>query len=209
MALQSVFNNQPSRQYKKGQIIIYQGESISNIYYIKSGFIKVYDITIDGTEKLIMILGRGDIFPLIWTVAGKRPLRYFYETYEDAELCYVTRDELLQTIDSNHVATKELLRYFVTRINELMLRIDCIEATSAKLKVAQVMQYLALSHGIKQANGKHEIKFKITQQNLANMAGITRETTSLQMTELEKEKIISHRNDHLVINLPRLEELFF
>lgn len=207
MSLQSVFNNQPSREYKKGQIIIYQGELFSNIYYIQKGFVKVYDIALDGTEKLIMILGKGDMFPIVWTVAGKRPLRYFYEAYEDAVLCYMSRDELIKTIDDNHSVTKEILRYFVTRTNELMLRIDCIEASSAKLKVAQVMQYLALAHGKKLANGKYKICFTITQQTIANMAGITRETTSLQMTELEKEKVITH-TENLLVDTIKLDSLF-
>lgn len=206
MQIDEIFKDASPRSYARGQVILYQGENVENIFYIRSGYVKVYDITSEGREKLMMILGPEDIFPLVWSVSGKHSLNYFYEVFEDADVCALDRDKFLELNDEHHDVTKAMLRYFLTRTSELMLRIECIEATSAKHKVVQVLEYLALSHGKLVTEDTYTIKLSITQQNIADMAGITRETTSLQLQELQKEKIVTSRNSHMVIHTDRIAE---
>lgn len=200
----SIFNDAHLRSYPKGQILLYQGERTNNIFLIKSGHVKVYDITAQGVEKLIVILGPDDLFPLVWTFNTDDALHYFYETYDDTAVCVMPRNELMSAIDTSHEITKQLLQYFVERTKELTSRVECIEATSAKHKVAQVLSYLATAHGENIAKDTFSIRLQITHQSIANMAGITRETASIQLKELETEKMFKNTDAGLVVHTDRI-----
>lgn len=205
--LRSIFEEAHVRKYPKGQILLYEGETTKDVFYINSGFVKVYDITAQGTEKLMLILGPEDIFPLIWTYGQTNPLHYFYETYDETEVSVLPQEKMLEASDSAHEVTKQLLEYFVDRSQDLMNRIDCIDATSAKHKVAQVLAYLAKAHGDQIADTEsYNVRITITHQSIADMAGLTRETASIQLKELEKEKHYKGSGDMLTIHLDRIED---
>lgn len=204
--IESVFSESHARTTPKGQIVLYQGEKTQNVFKINKGYVKVYDVTSQGSEKLMLILGPGDIFPIIWTFGNTDSLHYFYETISDAELAVITRKDITQNVRKSHPFTVQLLEYFVERTKDLMLRIDCIESTSAKHKVAQVLLYLATSHGDKIAKNTLKVKIPMTHQSIADMAGINRATASLQLKELEDEKMYKSTNNNLVIHTDRIEK---
>lgn len=204
--MDQLFTESNKRSYSKGQILLYQGESSNNLFQIKSGYVKVYDVTAHGTEKLILILGPDDVFPLIWNFDGDEDMHYFYETFTDAELSVADRSGLLELIEKDHELTKHLLDYFVKRSQQLLSRIDCIEATSAKHKIAQVYEYLADSLGTEVVKDAFKLDIPITQQSIADMAGITRETASLHINDLIDEGMISTANHTLLIHRDKIEE---
>lgn len=203
----SVFDDAHVRKYPKGQILLYQGEKTSDVFSIRKGYVKVYDVTAQGSEKLMMILGPDDIFPLVWAFRGTESLHYFYETFDDAEVCVIPKAELLKSVKQSHSFTLHLLEYFVDRTKELMSRIECIESTSAKHKVGQVLSYLATAHGKRIAKETYKVGFSITHQSIADMAGLARETASLQMKQLEKAKVLKTDKDFLLVHTDRLENL--
>ena len=205
-SLTSVFDDAHMRNYPKGQILLYQGEKTNDVFRITSGYVKVYDVTAQGAEKLMILLGPGDIFPLIWTFRGNDSLNYFYETIDETEVAVVPREGLITSLKTSHQFTVHLLEYFVERSSDLMKRIECIEGTSAKHKVAQVLDYLAHSHGDEIAEEAYKVRIPITHQMIADMAGITRETASLQLKKLEKGKMIKNTDDHLLIHLDRVND---
>lgn len=204
--LSSVFDSAHFREYPKGQILLYQGQKTEDVFQIQKGYVKVYDVSAQGNEKLLMILGPDDIFPLVWTFRGSESLHYFYETFDDTEVCVVPRSTLIDSIKESHPITLHLLEYFVERTKQLMSRVECIEATSAKHKVAQVMSYLAEAHGKSVAQNGYKVELPVTHQSIADMAGITRETASLQIKELEKAEIIENANSSYLIHTDRIED---
>lgn len=198
--LTSVFDDAHVRKYPKGQILLYQGEKTNDVFRIRSGYVKVYDVNSSGIEKLLIILGPDDLFPLVWTFRSPEALHYFYESIDTTELAVVSRQKLISSLSKSHKFTVHLLEYFVERTSDLMKRIECIEGTSAKHKVAQTLEYLAHALGDPVKSDELKVKVPITHQMIGDMAGITRETASLQLKQLEKLKIYKNNNNHLIIN---------
>lgn len=206
--VESVFSKAHKRIYPKGQILFYQGEKTENVIRIVSGYVKVYDITSEGDEKLLLILGANDIFPLVWTFTKPERLHYFYEAVDDTEISVMKRDELRAAVESTHAFAIYLLEYFVNKSSDLMMRIECIEAGSAKFKVAQVLSYLASAHGDEVARCAYKVRIPTTHQMIANMSGLNRSTVSLQMKKLEKAKIFKDTaSGGFIIHTDRIENL--
>jgi CRP/FNR family transcriptional regulator len=78
---------------------------------------------------------------------------------------------------------------------------------NARIKVTTVILTCAKRFGKKQKNGDLVIQILLTHKNIASLSGLTRETTTLEIEKLKKEKIITYKNRLLVIkNLAKLEE---
>ena len=194
------------RQYAKGQIVLYQGEETTSVFKIVSGYVEVYDVTAHGNEKLLLILGAGDIFPLLWTFGGNERLHYFYETIDDTEIEVMLREDFIRTVEESHEESLTMLRYFVETSRQLMSRIECIDSTSARHKIAQVLNYLAEAQGENKQGEVYRIKIPITHQAIADMAGVTRETASLQLKALEKKKMFENKDAYLLVHRDKIVE---
>lgn len=190
----------------KGQILLYQHDKSDSIYLIKEGYVKVYDITARGEEKLLLILKPGDMYPEFWSLGGAQPLLYFYESLSDVELCSMPKTKLNKLISDDHSATKNILKYYMTRTRDLMSRLESIEGTNASYKVGHVLQYLVRVHGKDMGKLKSEIQLPITHQNIADMAGVTRETASIQIKMLADKKVILS-NGALTVYKNKLEKM--
>lgn len=206
-AFDKVFESGLTRKYQSGQILLYQGEKTPYVFFIRSGYVKVYNIDAKGEEKVLLLLGQGDIFPLIWSFKGSRSLSYFYEVAEDAEITTVEREKFLRVVQEDHATTLASLEYFIENSSELLMRVESIEGTDAIHKVGQVIQYLAKTHGKKVAKDTMKIKPKITHQTLAFMSGLARETVSIQMKHFQDAKAITKSGSHLLVHTDRVQDL--
>ncbi|HEU4913924.1 MAG TPA: cyclic nucleotide-binding domain-containing protein [Candidatus Saccharimonadales bacterium] len=68
----------PLKSFKKNETLIFQDDQPSEIYYIKSGFVKGYDIDSQGTEQLIWLGSEGDFVPLSWVFDAEPTVPYFF-----------------------------------------------------------------------------------------------------------------------------------
>lgn len=189
--MDEIFASGHPREYPKGQILLYQGSGTYDTFHIKSGFVKVYDITSEGEEKILLILGPGDVLPIIWSYRGDY-LHYFYAALTDVELTTLPYNTFIKVSDKKHEYTLELLRYVVDRTQELMKRLESIDSTSSEKKILLTLDYLGTVHG--KVNGRSIVLPEfITHELVANMTGLSRETASLIIKELENIKLLTQR----------------
>jgi CRP-like cAMP-binding protein len=99
-----------------------------------------------------------------------------------------------------------VLNYVSTLAGELVRRVRTIENKESKDKISSIMQYLAKIAGNEQKHGKFKIELKLTHQDIAGLAGVTRETASTQLKKLEQGKVIETRNGYLVVDTSRLNQ---
>ena len=92
-----------------------------------------------------------------------------------------------------------LMNYFVNQGN--------IICGCAQNKVASILLQLTHDHGDLK-NGKLVINFPATHRIIASIIGLTRETTSVQMSKLQKMGVISTKRTQFVVNdLEKLKKL--
>jgi CRP-like cAMP-binding protein len=180
-----------TRKYRKSQVLFHKDDEVTSIGLIKSGWVKVVDYDKNGQEKILLLLHEGDLLPIIWRENVISNLHYWYETVTEVEISRAPKssiEKLLKTdLDLNH----QLFNYTQCMLHELLLRVESIEVTSAKDRLLKTLLYLS-----KKSNparyGYIKSPIKLTQSLLAALTGVTRETISTSMAELEKEKIIKY-----------------
>jgi CRP/FNR family cyclic AMP-dependent transcriptional regulator len=194
--LTTFLETSPTRAYKKGEIIIFQGEAPRSAYIVKKGVVKAYNLSVNGDEKPVAFYSTDEIFPASW-VYGKVPSAvYYYEVFTADVIVYlVNREEYINFIKSEpNLLFEELERYVTDQLGKSM-RLNALQHSRASDKLIYTLHYLALSHGRTVGPQHMEITLDLTHQDFANLTGLTRETAATELNKLKHQGVISY-NKH-------------
>lgn len=183
----------PVKSFKKGEIIIFQGEAPRSAYVVKSGTIKAYNLSVAGDEKPVAFYTAGSVFPDAW-VYGKLPNAiYYYEAFTPGVQLYVIdRHDFVRFIKHHpELLYQELERYLTDQLGKSM-RLNALQHSRASDKLLYTLHYLALSHGQTVAPQQIEITLNLTHQDFANLTGLTRETAATELNKLKHAGVISY-----------------
>lgn len=197
------------KAFKKGEIIVFQGEAPRSAFVVKSGTVKAYNLSISGDEKPVAFYTADSVFPGPW-VYGKMPNSiYYYEAFTpEVSLYAIPREEYVRFIKSRpQLIYQELERYLTDELGKSM-RLNALQHSRASEKLLYTLHYLALSHGKTVGPQKIEITLDLTHQDFANLTGLTRETAATELNKLKHASIIDYgKGSAYRLNLAKLMQL--
>jgi CRP/FNR family transcriptional regulator len=205
--VEQLFAEGRERTYPKNQLIHYQGDPLSHIYLIKNGFIKAYTILDSGDTRTILLLGPGDIFPISFSSSmdwTEYTIRYFYQTLCDTEVRVLPSDILKDRIDSDPELLGTYMTYLSASNEAIMTQLEVMKNKKAIDKVEMLLPYLISKAGKKIKPDVYELQLKMSHQEIADLSGVTRETTTTLIKELENRGVIDQGHGHWRINTKRL-----
>lgn len=208
--LKAFLSRHPVRVYKKGEIIIFQGEAPRSAYGVKSGTVKAYNISVTGDEKPVAFYQESSLFPASW-IYGKAPSAvYYYEAFSPKVEVYVLdRNELLSFIKRSPEMLYSQLENAISDQLGATLRLNALQHSKASDKLIYTLHYLALTHGeVNHVDGSATIILDLTHQDFANLTGLTRETAATELNRLKKNGIIEYgKNTSYKIYMNKLNQL--
>ena len=175
------------RTYSAGQIIFYHGDAPNQVMFIKSGAVKFYDTDSEGNEKIMHIGGEGSVFPLFYSFEDKKSVDAFYATVTETEVLIVPLVDFQNKLKNSAEYAFRTLRWYAEEMDHIVLRLKSLEKSSAKQKILQALYYLSGQHateGLKKSKW-YRMNFPLTQQTLADMTGLTRETVNITLKDPE------------------------
>lgn len=182
--------------YAKGDRILGYDPHPDGIYYISTGYAKLYSISDTGDEYVHIIYGPGELFPLVWAYLDIHSEALFYEAISDCVVWRISKEWF------NHfVTTRAHIAYAVSvqmaqQFRVFSDRIDNLEYKKASERVAYRILLLASRFGIH--DGKSIlIEPPITHEIIANSINLARESVSRELEKLEHTGIIQ-RNGHQI-----------
>lgn len=208
--IEKLFKDSRLRSYPKNQLIHYQGDPLSNIYLVKSGYIKAYTILDSGDTRTILILGPGDIFPLAFSSSldwKSYQLRYFYQSLCDTKLLSLSSEVLKSHIESSKEMMNTYMTYIAASNEAIMNQLEVMKNKKAIDKVGLLLPYLISKAGKKIKPNVYQMQLKLSHQEIADLSGVTRETTTTLIKELEKVGIIDQHKGKWIINTKNLQKL--
>lgn len=184
--------------YKKDEIILRAGDNPQGVYYIESGFIKIYSLDKEGNEHIHLFFSRGDLFPKIW-IYSDAVRNVYYEAMEDTVIWLVPRDEFKKLVASNSEIAVMMLERVVGLFRLYAGRIDNLLYSDSHERVAGCLISLANFRGKKTEAG-FVIDAPLTHQEIASSINLSRETTSRAMGRLQRNGVIGYDQfRHIVI----------
>jgi CRP-like cAMP-binding protein len=199
-------NTKAARRYGKSSIIVYQGEIPRDGFYVKKGVVRVYQIGSGGESHTVTFCTPEDIFPIAWLAGESTPAMYYYEAFEDTELVLIDRESWLQILTEPQVQV-ELNRYIVHNYQASLIRIAALEQSKARDKIAYSLFYLMTRHAREIMPGIFRLELKLKHQDIAELVGLTRETTAIEVHALQTAKVLSYQNQRYLIKREKLLDI--
>lgn len=203
------FPNALERVYEAGQIIFYHGDAPNQVMFIKSGAVKFYDTDTDGNEKILHIGGEGSIFPLFYAFEDKESIDAFYATVDKTVVLIVPLADFHNKLKTSPEYAFRALRWYAEEMDHIVLRLKSLEKSTAKQKVLQALYYLSGQHARKSTNKPKwfKINFPLTQQTLADMTGLTRETVNITLKDAEVLKFVRMKRQIFEVNREEIKAI--
>ncbi|WP_027467480.1 Crp/Fnr family transcriptional regulator [Deefgea rivuli] len=185
------------RHFISKQIIIEQGSRGDEMYAVIHGRLKVTRSNNDGREINLAILEGGEVFGELAMLDGA-PRNASVEALEDGELLVLQRS----TVDQYLAHHPHVMRSLITTLCErLRSANDLVQDTlflPLPQRLAKVLRQLAQNHGDINEDGVR-IDLKMTQQDLANFVGASRESVNKQLSQWEEHGFLKMRSGYIQI----------
>lgn len=188
------FLNYGTRQFFKGKTVIYeQGTMGEGFYYLHKGLVKIVSSTVKGRERMLNIVVPGQILGVqsmdqqthfTTAIAVKNTVVYHFSCEQFQEMLKV-RPELLS-----------LFTQTVSQKMRILLHAINMKALTSEEQVARLL--LNICEEFK----NYEVP--LTQQELADCAGLTRITVYKILKQWKEDGIVEIRNRRFVIKRPDL-----
>jgi CRP/FNR family transcriptional regulator, cyclic AMP receptor protein len=186
------------KKYKKGSIILLEEETGAALFVIVSGKVKIVRMDDDGREVILSILGGSDFFGEMAILDGLTRSASVVATSK-SELFMIHRRDFLKLLNDYPMVAIALLRELTSRLRKADAQIKSLSLKDAAGRVANVVLQLADEIGMFR-KGRVEIDELPLQQDLANMAGTSRETISRMIHKFIQKGYLQLQGNRLIIN---------
>ncbi|HKV86067.1 MAG TPA: Crp/Fnr family transcriptional regulator [Ktedonobacterales bacterium] len=189
------------RRYDRGNIIALEGERGGALYYVVSGVVKVFKTSAEGKEQVLRLLGPGQTFNDVPALdGGPNPAS---AAAMEASVVYATGGvELRRMILERPGVAQATVRALAQALRHLVSLVEDLSFRHVTARVAKIL--LERDADTAKGAGAH----RLTQQEMAAMAGTAREMVGRSLKELESSGAIELKHGHIkVIHRERLEIL--
>ncbi len=205
--LEKVLKSGMLQSYKKNSVVLSEEEAGSALFVIVEGKLKVSRSSGDEKEVILAMLNESDFFGEMSLLDGDARSATV-TAIEDSKLFVIQRTEFLDLLMKYPEVSITLLTELTKRFRASSAKIKALSLKDAEGKVATVLLQLADDIG-KIRQGIVEIDHLPYQQELANMAGTSRETISRTLHSFAKKGLIELDGSRLrIIDYEKFKEMF-
>ena len=169
------------RTIDRNEIVQFEGESVEALFFIASGAVKLFKTSAEGKEQILSIARPGDSFNDI-AIFDDGPAPTSAQTMSPVVLYGIARNELQVILRENPQVALNTTRVLAERTRQL---VELVEDLSFRHVIGRVAKIL-LEH----AGDGTPPRPRLTQQDMAAMAGTVREVVSRSLKALEEEGAI-------------------
>ena len=190
-----------SMSVKTGAILFEAGDPGNGCYAILDGSLKVSILSVDGGEQLLAVLGPGSIVGELALLDG-RARSATVTALKPARLAFIEKHEFERFADQNPA----LYRHMLSIVGKRLRQANDVLAARSFLplpgRVAQTLLQLAESFGKPLDDGRVLVHYKLSQADIANMAGAARENVSRVLNDWKRAGTISRISGYYCLEDP-------
>jgi len=172
--------------YKKGSVIYHEGNRISGCYCVSSGIIKIYKTGIDGKEQIITFAKKGDIIGFRSVLSGELACTTA-KVIEDAQLCFIPGDTLIQLFKQNSEFSLDLMQLACKELGEANAYITDIAQKTVRERLVEVLILLKDNFDL---DNDQFLQITLTREELANIVGTATESVIRLLSEFKSDRLI-------------------
>lgn len=189
------------REFPKGSTIFYQGDPGEAMYYVKSGRVKILKEDYQGREQILHIMKSGNIFAEV-VVFDDGPYPATAQAMEDTTVGVITKEHLEQhLIDNPNIAVK-ITKLMGKRLRSAQNKVADLALRDTYQRIVNIIYNLMMEDECAFCEEKKEVAISATHQELASMAGTSRETVTRVLSSLKNEEIVKTDKGNISVKDP-------
>ncbi|MGN6179508.1 MAG: response regulator [Mucilaginibacter sp.] len=199
--LKKAINERKTRQFKKNQVVYYEGDKGNGLYIVVSGKIKAVKLAEDGRELMTGIY-TNDNYIGVQAMLSNEPYSDTATALEDSTLCLIPKEQIDELLNLYPDVAREFIKLLATDIREKEDQLLQLAYHSVRKRMAEAIVKLYKNHDADSDS------FKISREDLAAMAGMATETVSRTLSDFKDEGLIDKKGSNIsVLNLSKLEKM--
>ena len=200
-----LFANAKTVKLAADEVLFIAGDPGDGCYRVEQGLLKVSMIAPSGAERILAIVGSGGIVGELSTIDGL-PRSASVAAVRDSELTFVSRATFQSFAETNPQVYIHLVALLAARLRDTDAVVAAGSFLPLKGRVARALLDLAEAFGQDVGKGRILIRQKVSQSDVAAMAGIARENVSRILNDWIRDKLVSRLSGYYCLeNKARLE----
>lgn len=176
------------RCYNKGRIIFQEGEQGEAVFFLKQGRIKIAKTTPDGREHVLHYITPGEVFAEV-VLFGDQTYPASAEVLEDSTVGLISNRDMETLLIKSPSIAVALLKLMARRLREAQAKINSLAHQDSCRRMTGMLLDLAGTYGVHADKGTC-ININITNQELANLIGTTRETANRILNDFRRSGVL-------------------
>lgn len=198
--LQMVLAEGRLRSLGEDEFIFYQGDPAGHVYVLLDGQIKLAQLTPDGQQVILNMIGAGEVFGLIaFTQGGVYPVSAQAESA--VRVLSWGREALARIAIRCPQVSLNAVGLMAEKVGDFQGQIRALATERVERRLARALLRLTRQVGKKTAGGVL-IDLNITRQDLAEMSGTTLFTVSRLLSQWERQGLIDAGRERVLIRHP-------
>jgi len=185
------------RTYSKGQMILLEDDLGQTFFVIGGGSVKITRLSDDGREVILAMLGESDFFGEMSLLDGAGRSANVV-ALDSSEVLTLARNDFLEILQEYPKISISLLEELTQRIRKSDQQIESLSLSDVEQRIGITLIRLSEELGTIK-HGTVKINNLPYQQDIANMAGTSRETVSRTFKLLEEKGLVTREGRKLTI----------
>src|SRR5215467_6580165 len=190
------------RSVARGTVIVAKGDPGSSLFAICKGAVKITVPSVDGHDAVLNLMTDGDIFGEIALLDG-HPRTADAVAITDCEMFVIERRDFLPLVQEEPQIALKLIEILCARLRQTTQQAESLMFLPLPGRLAKALLRLSASDGV-----GREQKIAVSQKDLGNIIGRSRESTNRQLRLWEEHKWVRlERGGIVILSANALERL--
>ncbi len=185
------------RRFRRGDVVFHKEDPGQSLFIVESGSVRVYVPSPQGVDLTLAVIGPSDFFGDLSLLDGS-PRSASASVLTDTVLLSLERSDFSRLITSRPEAAVAVLAVVARRLRETDQMASDLAFLDVGSRLAHKLLELAASHGVQRPDGVL-LDLSLTQEDLANMIGVTRESVNRNLGLLRRLGLVATAGRRLVI----------
>jgi len=181
------------RVYPAGTVVVNEGDEAHGMFIVDSGALKVFVTEENGKEVTLSLLGSDDYFGEL-ALLDDAPRSASVITIERSTLLQISRADFIEVIASNPASMQIIVRNLVGRVRELTDNVRALALIDVFGRISRIFDSMSEPEGEMRI-----IRRRMTQQDLANLVGASREMVNRILRELVAGDYIEIHHQYILL----------
>ncbi len=177
------------REVAFGTVLISPNQHSEVLFILKKGRVRLYRLAADGRSLTTAIIEAGQIFGEMVTL-GQQMDDTYGEAIDRCVVCIMSRSDVYQLLLSDPRISARIAETLGARVAELERRLGDTVLMSVPSRIASALAAMASS-------GRGDVR--LTHEQLADLIGTTRETTTKVLGDLRERGLINLRRGRISV----------